>query len=208
MNPELLMLEADHDLRNPPADMLVIDRVAKAVVHMRGIDRVQTITRPLGAPIEHSSLPYLMGAQNAGTLQAAQFNNDNSAQMLEQADEMSKTIASMQRMLTITTELVDTTHTMVGDTHDLVSTTQQLRDNIADFDDFFRPLRNYFYWEPHCFDIPMCHSLRSIFDALDGIDALSDKFGNMAADLDKMDQLMPPDAAGAALDHRLDDQDA
>lgn len=78
MNPELLMLEADHDLRNP-ADMLVIDRVAKAVVHMRGIDRVQTITRPLGAPIEHSSLPYLMGAQNAGTLQAAQFNNDNSA---------------------------------------------------------------------------------------------------------------------------------
>lgn len=190
MNPELLMLEADHDLRNP-ADMLVIDRVAKAVVHMRGIDRVQTITRPLGSPIEHSSLPFLMGAQNAGTLQAAQFNNDNSAQMLEQADEMSKTIASMQRMLTITTELVDTTHRMVGDTHDLVATTEELRDHIADFDDFFRPLRNYFYWEPHCFDIPMCHSLRSIFDALDGIDALSDKFGNMAADLDKMDQVIP-----------------
>lgn len=45
MNPELLMLEADHDLRTP-ADMLVIDRVAKGIVHMRGIERVQTITRP------------------------------------------------------------------------------------------------------------------------------------------------------------------
>ena len=35
------------------------------------------------------------------------------------------------------------------------STTNDLRDNIANFDDFFRPLRNYFYWEPHCFDIPL-----------------------------------------------------
>ena len=32
--------------------------------------------------------------------------------------------------------------------------TEELRDHIADFDDFFRPIRNYLYWEPHCFDIP------------------------------------------------------
>ena len=190
MNPELLMLQADHDLRNP-ADMLVIDRVAKAVVHMRGIDRVQTITRPLGSPIEHSSIPYLMGAQTAGTLQAAKFNDDNSAQMLEQADEMSKTIANMQRMLGITTDLTQVTHSLVNQTHDLVATTNELRDHIADFDDFFRPLRSYFYWEPHCFDIPVCQSLRSIFDALDGIDALSDQFENLSTDLDKMDKLLP-----------------
>lgn len=190
MNPELLMLEADHDLRNP-ADMLVIDRVAKAVVHMRGIERVQTITRPLGSPIEHSSIPFLLGAQNAGTLQAAKFNNDNSAQMLEQADELSTTIASMERMLTITTELTQTTHSMVAKTHDMVAITQELRDHIADFDDFFRPLRNYFYWEPHCFDIPVCQSLRSIFDALDGIDRLSDQLSDLTTDLDRMDQLLP-----------------
>ena len=46
----------------------------------------------------------------------------------------------------------------------------ELRDNIANFDDFFRPLRNYFYWEPHCFDIPVCWAIRSMFDTLDGID--------------------------------------
>jgi RND superfamily putative drug exporter len=158
---------------------------------MRGIERVQTITRPLGSPIEHSSIPYLMGAQNAGTLQAAKFNDDNSAQMLQQADELSKTIASMQRMLGITTELTHVTHSLVNQTHDLVATTDELRDHIADFDDFFRPLRNYFYWEPHCYDIPVCHSLRSIFDALDGIDSLSDQFENLSADLDKMDKLLP-----------------
>jgi len=190
MNPELLMLEADHDLRTP-ADMLVIDRVAKNVAHMRGIERVQTITRPLGSPIEHSSIPFLLGAQNAGTLQAAKFNNDNSAQMLEQADELSKTVASMERMYAITQELTATTHSMVGNTHEMVEATKEMRDNLADFDDFFRPLRNYLYWEPHCFDIPICQSLRSIFDTLDGIDTLTDKMQKLTVDMDRMDELMP-----------------
>ncbi|MGV0740678.1 RND family transporter [Mycobacterium syngnathidarum] len=190
MNPELLMLEADHDLRNP-ADMLVIDRVAKGVVHMRGIDRVQTITRPLGSPIEHSSIPFLLGAQNAGTLQAARFNNDNSAQMLEQADVMGETVASMERMYSITQELAATTHSMVANTHEMVEATKEMRDNLANFDDFFRPLRNYFYWEPHCFDIPICQSLRSIFDTLDGIDTLTDKMQTLTVDMDRLDELMP-----------------
>lgn len=190
MNPELLMLQADHDLRDP-ADMLVIDRVAKNVAHMRGIDRVQTITRPLGSPIEHSSIPFMLGAQNAGTLQSAKFNNDNSAQMLEQADEMSKTVASMERMYAITKEMTETTHSMVRRTHEMVDTTNELRDDIANFEDFFRPLRSYFYWEKHCYDIPICWSLRSVFDTLDGIDALADQIQGLTTDLDRLDHLLP-----------------
>jgi RND superfamily putative drug exporter len=158
---------------------------------MRGIDRVQTLTRPLGSPIEHSSIPFMLGAQNAGTLQGAKFNNDNSAQMLEQADELSRTVASMERMYTITSELTATTHSMVGRTHELLETTKELRNNIADFEDFFRPLRSYFYWERHCFDIPICWSLRSIFDAIDGVDTLSDQIQGLTTDLDRLDQLMP-----------------
>jgi RND superfamily putative drug exporter len=190
MNPELLMLEADHDLRDP-ADMLVIDRVAKSVFHLRGIERVQTITRPLGAPIEHSSIPFQIAMQNSGTSQTAKIMNDNTAQMLQQADELSKTIANMERMYSIMKDLTATTHDMVGQTHEIMDTTNELRDSIANFDDFFRPIRNYFYWEPHCFDIPICWSLRSIFDALDGIDKLADKFQGLTGSLDHLDELMP-----------------
>ena len=53
--------------------------------------------------------------------------------------------------------------------------TNDLRDNLANFDDFFRPIRSYFYWEKHCFDIPICWSIRSIFDALDGVDEITEK---------------------------------
>lgn len=45
MNPKLLLLQSDHDLRNS-ADFLVIDKIAKAVFRVPGIGRVQTITRP------------------------------------------------------------------------------------------------------------------------------------------------------------------
>jgi RND superfamily putative drug exporter len=190
MNPELLMLQADHDLRNP-ADMLVIDRVAKSVFHLNGIERVQTITRPLGSPIEHSSIPFQIAMQNSDTLQMAKIQNDNTAQMLEQADELSKTIAIMEHMYAVLKELTATTHDLVGQTHEIMDTTIELRDHIADFDDFFRPLRAYLYWEPHCFDIPVCWSLRSIFDVLDGVDSLTDKLQGLRVSLDHLDQLMP-----------------
>jgi len=68
---------------------------------------------------------------------------------------------------------------------------EELRDHIADFDDFFRPLRNYLYWEPHCFDIPVCWSIRSVFDTLDGIDTMTDDIKNLMPDMERLDTLMP-----------------
>ena len=54
MNPELLLIETDHDLRNS-ADFLVIDKIAKAVFRVPGIGSVQAITRPQGKPMEFST---------------------------------------------------------------------------------------------------------------------------------------------------------
>jgi RND superfamily putative drug exporter len=190
MNPELLMVEADHDLRNP-SDMLVVDRIAKSIFHLRGIERVQTITRPLGAPIEHSSIPFQIAMQNSATLQTAKIQNDNTAQMLEQADELTKTIANMEHLYGILQQVTATTHDLVGATKQIQADTNELRDHIADFDDFFRPIRNYFYWEPHCFDIPVCWSIRSVFDTLDGIDKVTDDLGSVVNSTERLDTLMP-----------------
>ncbi len=51
----------------------------------------------------------------------------------------------------------------------------------ANFDELLRQLRNYFYWEPHCFDTPIGWALRSLFDALDGINQLTDQLDNVSA---------------------------
>ena len=190
MNPELLMVEADHDLRDP-ADMLIIDRIAKSVFHERGIGRVQTITRPLGAPIEHSSIPFVIAMNSSSTLQTAKFMNDSMASMLEQADEMGHTIATMQHMYGVMKEMTETTHEMAGDMHVLQGDIETVRQHVADFEDTWRPIRSYFYWEKHCFDAPVCSSLRSIFDLLDDIDLMADDIGRTVKDVDKLDTLMP-----------------
>src|SRR5689334_14338949 len=57
MMPEILMLESNHDLRNP-ADFLILHKVAKAIFRVPGISRVQGVTRPEGTPIEHTSIPF------------------------------------------------------------------------------------------------------------------------------------------------------
>ena len=190
MKPEILMIEADHDMRNP-TDFLVLDKLAKGIFRVPGISRVQAITRPDGTTMDHTSIPFQMSMQNAGQMQSMKYQRDQMNNMLKQADEMTKTIATMQRMYDLMTQLVATTHRMVGDTEEMQQITNELRDRIADFDDFWRPVRSYFYWERHCFDIPMCWSIRQIFDAIDGVDQITEKLNTLVGDIKDLDRLMP-----------------
>ncbi|EFG76489.1 Transport protein [Mycobacterium parascrofulaceum ATCC BAA-614] len=190
LNPELLMIETDHDLRNP-ADFLVLEKVAKAVFHIPGIGRVQTITRPLGTPLDHSTLGFQMSAQAAGRIQTQHYQDEQAANLLKQADELRKTMATLHEQMQVTQDLTNTTHETTKLTKETVKITEELRDEIANFDDFFRPIRSYFYWERHCYDVPVCWALRSLFDALDGIDAVSDNIEKLSANLDKLDQIQP-----------------
>ena len=190
MNPEMLLVETNHDVRNS-ADMLVIDRIAKGVFHIPGIGRVQTITRPLGTPIEHTSIPFQISMQGTTQQMNQDYMDKVMANMLTQANDMQTTINTMERMQSLTQQMADTTHRMVEKTKNMAVDIAEVRDNIADFDDFFRPLRNYFYWEPHCYDIPVCHSLRAIFDTLDGIDVLTDDVQQLVPELEHLDTLMP-----------------
>ena len=190
MNPEMLLVETNHDVRNS-ADMLVVDRIAKNVFHIPGIGRVQTITRPLGTPIEHTSIPFQISMQGTTQQMNQDYMDKVMANMLTQANDMQTTIDTMTRMQSLTQQMADTTHSMVQKTKNMAVDIGEVRDNIADFDDFFRPIRNYLYWEPHCYDIPVCHSLRAIFDTLDGIDVLTDDVQQLVPDLEHLDTLMP-----------------
>ncbi|EPQ46346.1 Putative membrane protein [Mycobacterium sp. 012931] len=190
LEPELLMIETDHDLRNP-ADMLILDRVAKAVFHVPGIAQVQSITRPLGTPLDHSSLAFQMSAQSANQIENLTYQRDRANDLLKQAGELSTTIDLLNKQYALQQELAATTHGEAENFHDTIATMKELRDKIANFDDFFRPIRSYFYWEKHCYDIPVCFALRSIYDALDGIDQLTSKFEDLTATLDRLDALQP-----------------
>ncbi|SRX93810.1 hypothetical protein MSP7336_02053 [Mycobacterium shimoidei] len=190
MNPDLLLVETDHDMRNP-ADFLVMDKVAKAVFHTPGIGRVQAITRPLGTPINHASIPFALSMQGTTQRLNEKYQQDRMADLLVQADQMQKNVDYLEKMLSITKQMAEVTHSTVAKTTKTAADVAEIRDQISQFDDFYRPIRSYFYWEKHCFDIPACWALKSLFDTLDGIDITSDDIQSLVPDLQRLDSLLP-----------------
>ncbi|OBA71116.1 hypothetical protein A5633_23185 [Mycolicibacterium elephantis] len=190
MAPEMLMVETDRDLRNP-TDFLVLNKLAKAVLAVPGVSKVQAVTRPEGTPIPHTTIPYMLSMQQAGQQQYMAFQKAQMEQILEQAEMLEQAVGIMRHMYGLMEQMVATMHDMTANTHEVQEITEQLRDSIANFDDFIRPIRNYLYWEPHCYNIPLCWSIRGIFDTIDGVDVLTEKLDALVVNLDKIDVLMP-----------------
>jgi RND superfamily putative drug exporter len=190
MQPEILMVESDHDMRNS-ADFLVLDKLAKGIFRVEGIARVQSVTRPQGTPLEHTSIPFLLSMQNAGQLQNLQVAKGRLDDLTKLADQLNGTINSLQRMNGLMNQLVGTTHHVAGTTRDTLAITNEVRDGIANFDDTFRPLRSYFYADPHCYNIPICWGIRSMYNATDGVDKLSEKVADLSKDVDSVDTMVP-----------------
>jgi RND superfamily putative drug exporter len=190
MMPEIVMIESDHDMRNP-SDFLVLNKLAKGVFKVPGISRVQGITRPEGTPIEHTSIPFMISMQNASQLQSMTYMKARVNDFLKQADDLARTTVLMERMYSLAQELTITTHHTIIKSKELSIVLAELLGHVSDFEDTWRPIRSYFYWEKHCYDIPVCWSLRSIFDILDGVGELADKMEDLIKDLDHMDKLMP-----------------
>ncbi len=182
LNPEVLMIESDKDLRTP-ANMIVLEKVAKAVFRTPGVAMVQSITRPLGTPLDHTSLGFAMSAQSSAQLQSLPFQQARAADLSRQLAEISNSITLLQQQYTLQQQATAATDEQAAAFRETVATVQELREKVANFDDF--------YWEPHCYDIPICAAVRSLFDAIDGVDALTDQFGRVTASLDKLNAVQP-----------------
>lgn len=190
MMPEILMIESDHDMRNP-ADFLILHKLAKGIFHVPGISLVQGITRPEGAPIEHTSIPFLISMQNASRQQVMHYMKARIDDMLKQADILSTQVATMQRLYELQKQITDNTLHTIGVTREMEAVTSELRDHIADFEDFFRPIKSFLFWEKHCTNIPLCYALRTVFESVDGVDLAADNLSIVVQDLGQLEKLLP-----------------
>ena len=187
---EMLMVESDHDMRNS-ADFISLDRVAGALIRVPGVAMVQSITRPLGRPLDRATIPYLFTTQGGGSGQQLPFNQSQNSDTDKQAQIQAETVETLGKTIELTQKLADILHNTVLTFENLQAVTDEVNDNISNLDDFMRPLKAYFYWEPHCFDIPVCYAFKSLFDGLDGLDALDEQIHNAVGDFQAMDALMP-----------------
>lgn len=190
LTPDILMIETERDLRNP-TDFITLNKLAKAVFKVQGISRVQGITRPEGSPIAKTSIPFLISLQSAAQVQSRKLQDERNKDMLKQAQDMGVMIQLMENQLNLMKQLYGITHRMLGTTKEIEDISLQLLEHIQAFDDFFKPIRNYLYWEPHCYSIPLCWALRSIYDTLDGMDVLTEKLSKLVNDMEQLDAIVP-----------------
>jgi putative drug exporter of the RND superfamily len=187
---EMLMVETDHDMRNS-ADFISLDRVAKALIRLPGVAMVQSITRPLGRPLEHATLPYLFTTQGSGSGQQLPFNKQQNANTDQQAQITTHTVMVLRKEIVLFQNMSDELHKTVVTIEDLQRVTDEMNEEISNLDDFFRPLKSYFYWEKHCFNIPICWAFRSLWDALDHIDHLAADINDAKTSLEAIDRILP-----------------
>ena len=99
------------------------------------------MTRPLGTPIDYASIPFQMSMQTAGQAQT-QYQADRADDILKQAnDRRRSTSCSSSTRCSSRWPMPPNAETQSF--HDTVTIMNELRDKIANFDDFFRPMRNY-----------------------------------------------------------------
>ena len=187
---EMLMVETDHDMRNS-ADFISMDRVARALIRLPGVAMVQGMTRPLGRPLEHASIPYLFTTQGSGNGQQLPFNREQNLNTDQQADIQAHSVAVLRKEIAFFQKVSDELHQTALTIEDLQHVGDDIRDEVSNVDDFFRPIKSYFFFERHCFDIPICWTFRSLFETIDQIDKLADDIADAKVSIQVIDQTFP-----------------
>lgn len=190
LSTDVLYVQADHDMRNT-TDMITLDRITKSIFRVPGIALVQGITRPNGRAIEHASLPYALGSLGTKIGENIGFLRDRIGDIDKLAAKTGSVIQSTKRLEEITNQLTVGTHISRESAEQLKALSEEARDHLADYDDIFRPMRTYLYWEKHCFDIPICWAIRSLVESVDSVDKITDEFGNEVRGLAIIDTVTP-----------------
>lgn len=101
LNPSLLFVESDHDMRNP-ADLIALAKLTNAVFSVDGVRAVQGITRPLIAPLPQGTLTYqagYIGERIIQTTKVASARLQQVAALSDRIGQLSTVVQGLQSAL-------------------------------------------------------------------------------------------------------------
>lgn len=98
--------------------------------------------------------------QSTMTIENLQNLKDRVADLSTLTDQLQRMIDITQRTQELTRQLTDATHDMNAHTRQMRDNANELRDRIADFDDFWRPLKF------HVLGAPLLRHSHLLVDAL------------------------------------------
>jgi RND superfamily putative drug exporter len=215
--PEIVLIQSDHDLRNP-AGLIAIERVTRHIMALRGVQSVQSASRPAGTSLTEASLTHQAGLIGN---QLAQ-NTSSLSQKLDSIDSIQATLAQLTRAVDdlerrfgrATTSLsqigsgaddLRSGLSQIGTGADaLRSGMQQLQGTVETVSDYVNPLRQFVDTTPDCPTNLICSAVLKVLDPLDStihsvadLSSGTDKFVAGATDLSSGADKFVSSASGA-----------
>jgi RND superfamily putative drug exporter len=201
--PEIVLIQSDHDLRNP-AGLIAIERVTRHIMALRGVQSVQSASRPAGTPLTEASLSHqvgLIGDQLAQNTHSLSPGLDSIGSIQATLAQLTRAVDELERRLGRATTGLTQIGTGADDLRsgltqidtgadDLRSGMQQLQGTVATVSDYMDPLRQFVDTTPDCPTNLICSAVLKVLDPLDStihsvadLSSGADKFVAGAADL-------------------------
>jgi putative drug exporter of the RND superfamily len=182
LTPQVALIQTDHDLRNP-AGLIAIERVSRQLMATRGVESVQSASRPAGARLTEASMSHQVGtiggtlAENVDSLLP---QLDSIMAIQSTIDQLSATMDDLDRRL----DRASAGLAQVGSgTDDLRSGMRQMQDTVTTISSYMTPLRDFTANTPDCPTNLICAAVRKV---LDPVDAVTRGLGDLSRGTDRI----------------------
>jgi RND superfamily putative drug exporter len=180
--PEIVMVEADHDLRSP-SGLIAIDRITRKILEIPDVVLVQSATRPAGVPLPDSQI-----STQAGTIADRLGDSANQiTQWLGKADDATASLtqmsASVDQLQAGLTRGGRSLGALTNGTADLADGIHHAQGYLATASQYLDPLRSYAGSDPNCSAEPVCSAIEK---ALHPVDVAVSSTNSLATGVDHL----------------------
>jgi putative drug exporter of the RND superfamily len=166
--PEVVTVQADHDLRNP-AGLIAVERITKQIMAIPGVRMVQSASRPAGTVPREATLSYqagVMGQQFGGDIDAL-------AQRLRRVGDLDATLSQMTAAVDQLSRGMQGSATGLREigsgADDMRSGIDGLRGNVEAMSGYLAPLRNFVDTTPDCPANAICSLVSRVVEPVDSV---------------------------------------
>jgi putative drug exporter of the RND superfamily len=180
--PDVVTVQADHDLRNP-AGLIAVERITRQIMAIPGVRRVQSASRPDGKVPDEATLTYQTGVMGHRFGEAV----DSLNQRLSRISELDTALAQAQLAVT---NLGSGLQSGSAGLADMSSAAGDMRigmagvqHSVTTVSGYLDPLRDFVGRTPDCAANVLCATVNRVLEPVDSLVQNSTQLGQGAAKL-------------------------
>lgn len=180
--PDVVTVQADHDLRNP-AGLIAVERITRQIMAIPGVRVVQSASRPDGKVPNEATLSYQAGEVGRQLRETVDSLTQRLGRISELDDALARTQAAVDRMgsglRSGTAGLAD----MSAAAGDMRAGMDGVQRSVTSVSGYLDPLRGFVAGTPDCASNPLCSTVDRVLKPVDSLVQTSAQLGDGAAKL-------------------------